>query len=227
MISGRNISGFSRDSIREGIASYLYSKTVSIPYEKNVIDRNVALINNSLDMQITKDDILSKKPFLYSAFSTSNLTDILFVLGASKENKIYPKEKFLELALLLKEYKIEAIWANKYEKDAAEFISSKCENVDICNKMSLDELKDKVSKSSLVIGGDTGPTHMAWGLNVPSVTIFGNTPEYRNTYITNINKVVKSDSKVDALKLDKSDFSIKDILPDSIAALAKELLGIR
>jgi heptosyltransferase-1 len=224
LICGKNIVGFSNDSIRESLASLFYTKTASIGYDKNVIDRNVVLINKALDMDITKDNILSKKPFLYSSFSNSNAIDILFVLGASRENKIYPKEKFVELAALLREYKIEAIWANKYEKEAAEFIAKSCDNVNICDKMSLDELKDKVSKSSLVIGGDTGPTHMAWGLNVASVTIFGNTPEYRNTYITNINKVIKSNSKVDPLKLDKNDFSIREIGVDDIVVLAKELL---
>ena len=90
--------------------------------------------------------------------------------------------------------------------------------------MSLDALKNKIKNTSLVIGGDTGPTHMAWGLNVASITIFGNTPEYRNTYITDINKVIKSDSKVDPLKLDKSDFSIRDIEAKEIVDLASKLL---
>jgi len=76
----------------------------------------------------------------------------------------------------------------------------------------------------LVIGGDTGPTHMAWALNIPSITIFGNTPQYRNTFITPINRVVKSHTRVNALKLDKSDFSIQEIDPQEVIALAKELL---
>jgi len=94
----------------------------------------------------------------------------------------------------------------------------------MCDKLNLDELKFKIQNSSLVIGGDTGPIHMAWALNVPSITIFGNTPENRNTYITNINKVIKSSSKVDALKLDKNDFSINEIDSDKIVQLVKGLL---
>jgi heptosyltransferase-1 len=90
--------------------------------------------------------------------------------------------------------------------------------------MNLNQLKAVVANAKLIIGGDTGPTHMAWALNIPSITIFGNTPEHRNTYITPINRVVKSDSKVNPLKLDKSDFSIKEIEPQTIVTLAKELL---
>ena len=63
-------------------------------------------------------------------------------------------------------------------------------------ELSLDGLMSLISQVDLVIGPDTGPTHMAWALNIPSVTLFGPTPGYRNTYITSINKIIESDSKV-------------------------------
>lgn len=87
---------------------------------------------------------------------------------------------------------------------------------------SLDELKYVISKCSLLIGNDTGPTHMAWGLNVPSITIFGPTPTNR-VYVTPINKVVKSDSEVNHYKLNKNDFSIQEIESEKIVKIAKEL----
>ena len=78
----------------------------------------------------------------------------------------------------------------------------------------------------LVIGGDTGPTHVAWALNIPSITLFGSTPGYRNTYATNINHILESESKVDPYKIDKNDFSIKTIKVSDIVTRAKELLLI-
>jgi heptosyltransferase-1 len=149
---------------------------------------------------------------------------ILFIVGASKQNKIYPKEKLLEVANNLSDKKIEVIWANDKEKEVAQYLQNNANNVTMCEKMNLDNLKLKIKNSSLIIGGDTGPTHMAWGLNIPSITIFGNTPEKRNTYITDINKVIKSVSYVDALKLDKNDFSIHDIDANEISSMALELL---
>jgi heptosyltransferase-1 len=64
---------------------------------------------------------------------------------------------------------------------------------------------------------------MAWALNKPSVTIFGPTPVSR-VYQTKINKVVKSVSKVNPHKLDKKDFSIKDIGEKEILEIATDLL---
>ena len=48
----------------------------------------------------------------------------------------------------------------------------------IAEKLSFNKLKSLVSQVDLLIGGDTGPVHMAWALNVPSITLFGSTPEF-------------------------------------------------
>ncbi|MDQ7086180.1 MAG: hypothetical protein Q9M36_15280 [Sulfurovum sp.] len=68
-----------------------------------------------------------------------------------------------------------------------------------------------------------GPTHMAWGLNRASITIFGPTPVNR-VYETPINKVISSSSMVDHYKLNKEDFSIQEIDPARIITMARGLL---
>ena len=225
---GKKIAGFSKESIREGVASYFYNHKVEIAYEANAIERNVKVLSEPLKMAITKEDILNKEPFLYFNKDKKPPIDInnyiVFVVGASVENKIYPKEKFAEIAKRLNEKTI-VIWANEYEKGVAEYLAEKLPNIIVSPKLNLNELKQLIANSRLVIGGDTGPTHMAWGLNIPSVTIFGNTPEDRNTYLTPINKIVKSNSKVDASNLDKSDFSIRKISTHKIILLAKGFLN--
>jgi len=225
-IVGSKIVGFDKDSTREGIASWFYDEGVDIAYDKNVIDRNVKLFSEALDIKIEKDDILNKEPFLYSKeLKIKNSTfKIIFIVGASKPNKMYPKELFLDLANNLSEYNIEVVWASDEEKEIAAYLEQNGTNIKICKKLNLDELKSKIKHSSLIIGADTGPTHMAWALNIPSITIFGPTPAYRNTYETSINKIIKSDTKVDPLKLDYEDYSINKIDPQDIANLAKELL---
>jgi heptosyltransferase-1 len=224
---GNKVAGFSKNSIREGVASYFYHQKIEIPYEENAIERNTKVIGKSLNMTITQEDILTKQAFLHykkdENLPISITNYIVFVVGASVKNKIYPKEHFLKIANALEE-NIVVIWANEEEHKIAKFLESKANNVTLCPKVNLNQLKQLIAKSKLVIGGDTGPTHMAWALNVPSITIFGNTPEYRNTYITPINRVVKSDTSVNPLKLDKSDFSIQEIKPQTIMTLAKELL---
>jgi heptosyltransferase-1 len=215
--------GFDKDSTREGLASWFYTHKVNIAYSENVITRNTFLVSKALDMGIDHQSILDKKPFLYYNSDIGTYNDyIIFVVGASTPNKMYPKERFLELANLL-DSDIYAIWASDVEEEIVDFLATNSK-IKKAPKFTLDELKAFIASAKLVIGGDTGPTHMAWGLNIPSITIFGNTPEYRNTYTTDINKIIKSHSKVNPLKLDKSDFSISDIDEKDIYNTAKELL---
>jgi len=108
----------------------------------------------------------------------------------------------------------------------AEKIQKIAPEVHIADKLTLDGLKAFIAQTNLVIGGDTGPTHMAWALNIPSITLFGSTPGYRNTYMTDINQILESKSRVNPFKIDKSDLSIKTIKASSVIAKAKELLSL-
>jgi heptosyltransferase-1 len=223
-VVGSYTVGFDKNSIREKIASYFYDKKVAIGYDKNVIERSVKVICQPLGIDTTKEDIFNKEPFLF--FKDAGKLEngyVLLVVGASRPNKIYPKEKFLEVCKKLDE-RILVVWGNDEEKQTASWLSEQCENITMSAKGDLNFLKIQIANAKLVIGGDTGPTHMAWALNIPSITIFGNTPGYRNTYTTDINRVIESNSVVNPLKLDKTDFSICDISPDEIVQLAKELI---
>jgi heptosyltransferase-1 len=226
IIGAKKIAGFNKKSTREGIASLFYNIKINKAYQANAIERNMAVICEPLNIEFTKKDILNKKKFLYSSFNKNNYTYkyIVLVVGASKDNKIYPKEKFLQLIEKL-EKNVIIIWGNESEKTTAKWLETNSSFAKIAPKLNLDELKNIIQNASLIIGGDTGPTHMGWALNIPSITIFGNTPEHRNTYLTEINKVVKSHSIVDPMKLDYNDFSIKDIEIDDILETYYQIFG--
>ncbi|MBW6489243.1 lipopolysaccharide heptosyltransferase I [Sulfurimonas sp.] len=223
IIGAKTIAGFDKESIRESIASLFYNKKVHIAYDANTIDRNAAVICEPLGIEITSEKILNKEKFLFSSSHVENLPDVfnLFVIGSTWESRNYPKEKFVEIAKALKTQTF-IVWGSEEEHQKALWMQEQSEFLHLLPKGSLDELKFVISKCSLLIGNDTGPTHMAWGLNVPSITIFGPTPTNR-VYVTPINRVVKSNSIVNHHKLDKNDFSICNIESDEIVKIAKEL----
>jgi len=115
------------------------------------------------------------------------------------------------------------VWGGEEEKSRAEWIEANSQYAKVLPKLDINALKALISKSDLVIGNDTGPTHMAWAMNVASIVIFGPTPTSR-VHITDINKVVKSPSVVDPYRLNREDFSIKEIRPQEIFEIAKGLL---
>ena len=229
---GKNRVGFSKNSTREKLASFFYTKKVDIAYDKNAIERNVKVLSQALNFEITKDDILNKKPFLFYKneneviyeYLSKDKKNVLFVIGASWPSKMYSKEKFAKIINNLDENCL-ITWGNEAEKDVADFIVN-ISKAKVLPKLDLNSLKAIMSKVDLVIGNDTGPTHMALALNIPSITLFGNTPGYRNTYITNTNKIIESKSIVNPFKLDRNDFSIKEIDENEIINMAKGLLNV-
>ncbi|EQC2259916.1 glycosyltransferase family 9 protein, partial [Campylobacter coli] len=80
----------------------------------------------------------------------------------------------------------------------------------------------------LIIGNDSGPTHLAFALNRPSITIFGATWDTRVCFRTPINKTISAGKKFNTsikFRFDRSDFCINTIEEEDILKLAKELLG--
>jgi len=216
-----HVAGFDKQSIREKPASCLYKKQINYPYDGNTIDRNVAVIGQPLDVKITEQQIINKAPFLFysnglaelTSFFSTNDKNIIFVIGSTWPSRNYPKEQYLKVIQGLNANSL-IIWGNSEEKLAADWIASQTDKATVLPKLDFDQLKAVLANSNLVIGNDTGPTHMAWGFNIPSITLFGPTPVSR-VYQTAI---------INHFKLDKNDFSIKEIKEDEIILLAKSLL---
>ncbi|WP_031434566.1 lipopolysaccharide heptosyltransferase I [Methylomarinum vadi] len=224
-------AGFDQHSIREKAAALFYRQRVGIPYDANTIDRNAAVIARPLGLEISRQQIMEKKPFLFyrpmathlETFFSPTKANIVFVIGSTWPSRNYPREKYLRVIDALQDNGL-ICWGNEQERLAAEWIAARTPHARVMPKMDLNDLKAVLDRAELVVGNDTGPTHMAWGLNRPSITLFGPTPVSR-VYQTPINKVLKSSSQVDSYKLNKNDFSIGEINENDIVAMAKSLLA--
>lgn len=227
---GKKVAGFNKNSIREKLAAYFYSIKIECPYHENTIDRNAKILSAPLGFAITSEQIHDKKVFLFFQDKNSELDNyfskqkknIIFVIGSTWESRNYPKEKFLEVAQQLQQNCL-VVWGNQAEQEKAQWLADNSEFIKMLPKMDLNDLKAAIAQADLVIGNDTGPSHIAWGLNIPSIILFGCTPVSR-VYQTKINKVLKSPSLVNPYKLDKNDDSIRQIEVSQIVILATQLL---
>lgn len=187
----RQFIGFDKDSIREKIASFFYDKKAQIPYNEHILKRQYELFKvaflpycqmpEEFDLAMLdsrhKNIGCSKKAkdkiaTLLAPFAKNR--KILFILETSKKHKNYPLESFLNLALAIKgeidSAKIFLIW-DKDESAIAEFGKSD-EIFCVLPHLDFDEIKALLGSMDLVIGGDTGITHCAWALKIPSITIY-------------------------------------------------------
>ncbi len=227
---GKRTAGFDADSAREKAAAWFYDVKVACAYNTNTIDRNALVLSSPLEITITSEQILNKKPFLFFNdedqrlynFLLKDRLNIVLVIGSTWDSRNYPVDKFVKIAQALQQNCL-VVWGNAQERKKAEWMFRQSDHIRVMPKLDLNNLKALIAHADLLIGNDTGPTHMAWALNKPSITIFGPTPVSR-VYQTGINKVVKSASIVNPYKLDKRDYSIRDISEDAIIKLARDLL---
>ncbi|WP_348518769.1 lipopolysaccharide heptosyltransferase I [Campylobacter sp. CCS1377] len=242
---GSNIFGYDKVGLKEAFASNFYEYKLDISYNENVFIRYLSLTSFAFNQEFTLQDIKFKNPCfkadeeLKEKLSTilklsENQHNILIHVGSSEENKIYPKEKLAILCKLIidnyPESKIFLAWGNdkelKFAQDLVAFNLIAQNQISILPKLNLQELIAVTKIMDLIIGNDSGPTHLAFAMNKPSITIFGATPSQRNAFATPINKIIDSGKKIPNAKyLDKSDFCISRIDEEDILKLVKELLN--
>jgi len=229
---GKKIAGFDKNSIRESIASYLYHDSFDIPYNENTIDRYRLLVSKALDMPLSRVEVENKKPYMHfqpndlditKAYFKEDSPNVVFIIGANWDSRIYPKELLLEVAREL-DANILIPFGSQIEEENGKWLATQSDNITLLPKMNLNALKALISHADLLIGNDTGPSYIAWANNIPSIILFGPTPPSR-IYQSDISVTLKSSSTVNHYKLDKNDFSIKEITPDEILTHAKRLLS--
>ncbi|GAA6936627.1 lipopolysaccharide heptosyltransferase I [Helicobacter pylori] len=224
--------GFDYASAREGLSAFFYSQKVSIAYNEPVLKRNFTLLFHALNLpqkEISESLNSRSKVFSYQdspKIDALNLNEnklkILFVLETSKINKTYPIERFKELALALENFQICLLWHASEDKATALYgaLKNQCD-VLLLPKLTLNEVKALLFKMDLIIGGDTGITHLAWALQKPSITLYGNTPMERFKLESPINVSLTGNSNAN---YHKKDFSIQNIEPKKIKECVLNIL---
>lgn len=222
---GKEIYGFSRESVKEKIAARLYRHKFKIDYNENIIVRNLSLVGYALNFSFDRDEILKKSPCFEICKKFKNESGkkrVLIAAFASEESKIY--DKFKDVIRLLDGCEIYLCYGSESEKARAEAIISGT-SAKLLEKLSIKDMIDFIASCDLVIGNDSGLTHLAWAVNRPSITLFGNRPSHRNAYVTDKNLVVDMGKEIDARSIDKNDFCIREIYPETVANFAKRLLN--
>ncbi|MFP6230549.1 lipopolysaccharide heptosyltransferase I [Helicobacter pylori] len=224
--------GFDYASAREGLSAFFYSQKVSIAYDEPVLKRNFTLLSHALNLP--KNEISEGLNSRFKVFSyqdspkinalnlNKNKPKILFVLETSKINKTYPTERFKELALMLENFQICLLWHADEDKANALYgaLKNQCD-VLLLPKLTLNEVKALLFKMDVIIGGDTGITHLAWALQKPSITLYGNTPMERFKLESPINVSLTGNSNAN---YHKKDFSIQNIDPKKIKECVLNIL---
>lgn len=154
--------GFHRDAIREKPALLFSNRHIAVDTTRHVIEQNLELAN------------VEAGEGNWAAFPTpipGTENAIVILPGAGKPNKIWPH--FRDLAKILGP-KALVVWGPG-ERDLAEAIGAP-----MAPPTNLRELAYILQKAEVVIGGDTGPLHLAAALGTKVVGLYGPTDPRRN-----------------------------------------------
>ncbi len=108
---------------------------------------------------------------------------VVFHYGTTWETKLWSVDAWIELARLLWESRKAApllTWGNEDELDAVRKIAAGSPAATIWPRGSLEKLMALLALADLVVGGDTGPVHIAAALGTPTVSLYRATDHRRN-----------------------------------------------
>ena len=248
-ILGKNIFGFDRFSAKEGLASIFYTHKYSCNYDKNIILRNLELCAFALNFSFDEKEILTKEPCFLKNSRISNENSRIPNKNSKipnensripSDNSRIPNRKILIAPFASESSKCYAHFASVIKgakefaqcflvagseperKKAAKLASS---GATLLAPLDLAQILEFMDTCDLIIGNDSGITHLAWAQNYATITLFGNRSGARNAFATPKNLIIQATPKheIDAFHIDKSDFCINDIDPAQIIAKAKGL----
>lgn len=171
------VVGYSWSSSREALASLFYHKTI-------VVDRNMSAIN--------RNRYLFGKVFGYEPLGRVNFGDIVcrrlnwlstdkyavMLHATSRFSKEWPEKYWIELgSRLWQERKLICMlpWCSLEEQKRAQRMAAAIPHAQAVPPTTLKETASLIKHASVVVGVDTGLTHLANALNIPLVAIYCDT----------------------------------------------------
>lgn len=195
--TGRPITGRSRKCIREPAASFLYHRHIEVDLRLTEVEQLRQLFaralgyeqpNTPADFGVERDQFRTNVSRPY----------VVFLHGAAWESKLWPEDRWIELAKHIRRRGMDVLlpWGSDAEKTRAERIARAVDGT-VLGKLPIAELARTVANASFVVGLDTGLTHIAIALGVPTATLYGpSVPVYGNLARGEMVNLCSTESKV-------------------------------
>jgi heptosyltransferase I len=177
--------GYDIRSAREPLASLFYDKKYTISYQQHAVIRNRTLAATSLgyappanvpNYGISQHDASDK--------ASENLIDIdslgnyiIALHGTSRDSKLWPIANWVTLGKALSNKNLNLVlpWASVAEELRAKEIANQLSNATVLPKLSIGQLASVMGSAQAAVGVDTGLSHLATALNIPTIAIYTDT----------------------------------------------------
>lgn len=169
--------GLDRASARELLAPMFYDVRHSVPRAMHAVERNRLLAAKALGFSLsTIPDYGLRVP------TAGKSSYVVLLTMTSRADKLWPDQRWVELARALR---MPAMlpWGSDAERSRAQRIAAEAGGTAIPRRLGIDELAKLFAGAAAVVGLDTGLTHFAAALGVPTVGIYcGSDPALTGIY---------------------------------------------
>jgi len=168
-------AGFDRESVRETIAQLAYQRKYGASWQIHAIDRLRRLFASALDYPLPNtlpDFGIRREWFRKPAFELPP-SFFVFVHNATWETKLWPEAHWIELIRKVNG-PVLLPWGNAKEKERADRLGAATGAI-VLPRLSLLEIGYVLSRAKACVCLDTGLSHLAAALKIPSVTLYGST----------------------------------------------------
>jgi heptosyltransferase I len=219
---------------RENVASMFYTRQV-VAGGAHVVEQNLALAEAVAGHKLRipqptlpRDESAERKTEAWLA-DRRMAECVLLNPGAGWGAKQWPAERYGEVAKhLAKDGLKSLVNFGPGEDHLARVVEQASGGAAHAVSCSLTELIALTRRARLFIGGDTGPMHLAAGLEVPVVAIFGPTNPARNGPFKARSAVLRNPSSTTShARRGSADEGMLQITVEDVLAAARTLLGSR
>jgi heptosyltransferase-1 len=168
-------AGYKINCIREKCASFFYKKKYFVEWNQHAVERIRYLFSQALyypKPEFMPDYGIDKSTW----FQPLVKPYIIFFHGTTWANKHWPENYWKSLLKLLnqRQFNIKLAWGNQEEYARSQRIAE-YGKAEILPDLNIEELMPIIANAAAVIGVDTGLSHLASALNIPSIALFGPT----------------------------------------------------
>lgn len=170
--------GYTRRTIREPLASFFYAHHLDLPEEMGAVLRYRAAASEALGYPLRPGPAVFDLRTTASPVPAMTTPYAALAVNTSRDDKLWPEEHWVELghALLKKGLRSVFYWGSSVEEERVRRIAASIDGSVVAPRSGLAAVASGLKGASLTVGVDTGLSHLAAALGVPSVGIFVSTP---------------------------------------------------